>query len=257
MSDTENQLLKANLKQLRLPTVSAEFEKLARQAADANESFEQYLLQLTELEVAARAGNALQARIKQASFPVQKDFDTYDFTAIPSLNKPKILELARGEWIDQHFNTCLIGSPGTGKTHLAVSLGLAACRQGRRVRFFSAANLVNRLEEAQKQYQLDRFLSQLDKANLLICDELGYLSFSRTGAELLFQVFADRYERASLLITSNLAFGDWGQVFQGERMTAALLDRLTHRCHIFEMNGESYRFRESVKAKNKKGNAKK
>jgi len=115
--------------------------------------------------------------------------------------------------------------------------------------FFTAANLVTRLEEAQKQYQLDRFLSQLDKADLLICDELGYLSFSRTGAELLFQVFADRYERASLLITSNLAFSDWGQVFQGERMTAALLDRLTHRCHVFQMNGESYRFKESVKTR--------
>ena len=117
------------------------------------------------------------------------------------------------------------------------------------MRFFAAANLVTRLEEAQKQYQLDRFLAQLDKVDLLICDELGYLSFTRGGAELLFQVFADRYERASLLITSNLAFSDWGQVFQGERMTAALLDRLTHRCHIFERNGESYRFRESVKAK--------
>jgi DNA replication protein DnaC len=138
---------------------------------------------------------------------------------------------------------------GTGKTHLATALDLAACRLGRRVRFFTAANLVTRLEEAQKQYQLDRLLTQLDKADLLICDELGYLSFSRSGAELLFQVFADRYERASLLITSNLAFRDGGQVFQGERMTAALLDRLTHRCHILEMNGESYRFRESVKAK--------
>ena len=141
-----------------------------------------------------------------------------------------------------------MGPPGTGKTHLATALGLAACRQGRRVRFFTASALVNRLEETQKAYQLERFLTQLDKADLLICDELGYLSFSRTGAELLFQVFADRYERASLLITSNLAFGDWGQVFQGERMTAALLDRLTHRCHIFEMSGQSYRFRESVKA---------
>ena len=117
------------------------------------------------------------------------------------------------------------------------------------MRFFTAAALVNRLEEAQKQYQLDRFLGQLDRTDLLICDELGYLSFSRSGAELLFRVFADRYERASLLITSNLAFGDWVQVFQGERMTAALLDRLTHRCHIFEMNGESYRFRESMKTK--------
>jgi DNA replication protein DnaC len=166
---------------------------------------------------------------------------------MPALPKQKVLELSRGEWIDQRHNCCLLGQPGTGKTHVAIALGLAACRQGRRVRFFTAASLVNRLEEAQKQYQLEKFLTQLDKTSLLICDELGYLSFSRTGAELLFQVFADRYERASLLITSNLAFGDWGQIFQGERMTAALLDRLTHRCHIFEMNGESYRFRESIK----------
>ena len=126
---------------------------------------------------------------------------------------------------------------------------MAACRQGRRVRFFTAAALVTHLEEAQKQYQLDRFLTQVHKVELLICDELGYLSFSRTGAELLFQVFAERYERGSILLTSNLAFSDWTQVFQGERMTAALLDRLTHRCHIFEMNGESYRFRESMKAR--------
>lgn len=242
-------LLKSNLKQLRLPAMSAEFEKLAREAAAAGESHQQYLLRLTELEVAARASNALQARIKQAGFPVHKDFDTFDFTAAPWLNKPKLLELARGEWVDQCSNVCLLGSVGTGKTHIAIALGLAACRQGRRVRFFTAAALVNRLEEAQKQYQLDRFLAQLDRADLLVCDELGYLSFSRAGAELLFQVFADRYERSSLLITSNLPFSEWDQIFQGERMTAALLDRLTHRCQIFEMNGESYRFRESMKTK--------
>ncbi len=147
---------------------------------------------------------------------------------------------------------CLIGSAGAGKTHLATALGLAACRQGRRVRFFTAAALVNRLEAAQKQYQLERLLGQLDKADLLICDELGYLSFSRSGAELLFQVFADRYERGSILVTSNLPFSEWHQIFQGERMTAALLDRLTHRSHIFEMNGESYRFRESMKGKRAK-----
>jgi DNA replication protein DnaC len=249
MSANPSLLLKSNLKQLRLPTINAEFEKLAREAAAANEGYEQYLLRLTELEVTARSAHALAARIRQAAFPVHKDFDTYDFTAVPTVPKQKVLELARGEWIEQHFNCCLIGQPGTGKTHVATALGLAACRQGRRVRFFTAAGLVNRLEEAQKQYQLDRLLTQLDKTDLLICDELGYLSFSRSGAELLFQVFADRYERASLLITSNLAFGDWGQVFQGERMTAALLDRLCHRCHIFEMNGESYRFRESMKTK--------
>jgi DNA replication protein DnaC len=249
MSDNTHMLLRANLKQLRLPTMGAEFEKLAREAADADEGYEQYLLRLTELEVAARASNAVQARIRAAGFPVPKDFDTFDFTAVPHLSKPKVLELARGEWIEQRSNVCLLGSPGTGKTHVATALGLAACRQGKRVRFFTAAALVTQLEEAQKRYQLDRLLAQLDRADLLICDELGYLSFSRTGAELLFQVFADRYERRSLLVTSNLAFGEWGQVFQGERMTAALLDRLTHRCQIFEMNGESFRFRESMKSK--------
>jgi len=252
MTANTHLLVKSNLKQLRLPTMHAEFEKLAREAAQANEGYEQYLLRLTELEVATRASNAVQARIRQADFPVHKDFDTFDFTAVPALNKPKVLELARGDWIEQRANACFIGSPGTGKTHCAIALGLAACRQGQRVRFYTAAALVTRLEEAQKQYQLDRVLAQLDRTDLLICDELGYLSFSRAGAELLFQVFADRYERKSLLITSNLAFSDWGQVFQGERMTAALLDRLTHRCHIFEMNAESFRFRESMKSKKSK-----
>jgi DNA replication protein DnaC len=249
MSDNRNLLLRANLKQLRLPAMGAEFEKLAREASAANEGYEQYLLRLTELEVAARSANAVQSRIRVAGFPVIKDFDTFDFSAVPSLSKPKVLELARGEWIEQRGNTCLLGSPGTGKTHLAIAIGLSACRQGRRVRFVTAASLVTRLEEAQKQYQLERVLSQLDKTDLLIVDELGYLSFSRAGAELLFQVFTDRYERRSLLVTSNLAFSEWGQVFQGERMTAALLDRFTHRCQIFEMNSESFRFRESMKNK--------
>lgn len=253
-TNDDHLLLRSNLKQLRLPTMQAEFQKLAREATAAGEGHEQYLLRLSELEVAARSANALQARIRAADFPVHKDFDTFDFAAVPGLNKLKMLELARGEWIDQKTNACLIGSPGTGKTHVAVALGLAACRQGKRVRFVTAAGLVTQLEEAQKQYQLDRVLRQLDRVELLICDELGYLSFSRAGAELLFQVFADRYERRSLLVTSNLAFSEWGQIFQGERMTAALLDRLTHRCQIFEMNGESYRFRESMKSrKGKKG----
>ena len=132
-------------------------------------------------------------------------------------------------------------------------MGLAACREGRRTKFFTAASLVNQLEEAQKKFGLDQLLKRLDKIDLLIVDELGYLSFSRSGAELLFQVFADRYERRSLLITSNLSFSDWGQIFHGERMTAALLDRLTHHCHIFEMNGESFRFKESMKEKKKPG----
>ena len=249
MADATIDLLKAHFRQLRLPTMGKEFEKLARDAAAANQTFAQFLLRLTETELAARAANAVTTRIKNAAFPVLKDFDTFDFTALPQLSKPKVLELARCEWIEQKYNCCLVGSSGTGKTHIASGLGQAACRAGLRVRFFTAAELVSRLEKEQTQYTLDRFLCQLDRAHLLICDELGYMTMSRGGVELLFRVFADRYERGSMLITSNLPFSDWVQIFQGERMTAALLDRLCHRCHIFEMNGESYRFRESMKAK--------
>lgn len=252
MADATTMLVKANLKQLKLPAMLAEWEKLAREAADRDEPYESYLLRLTEQEVAARTANAIAARIRAANFPVQKELDTFDFTAVPGVSKQKVLELARGEWIEQRYNACLIGGSGTGKTHLATAWGLALCRLGHRVRFTTAASLVTLLEEAQQHHRLDRVLAQLERLDLLIVDELGYLSFSRVGAELLFQVFADRYERASLLITSNLPFGEWGTVFQGERMTAALLDRLTHRCHIFEMNGESYRFRESMKAKTEK-----
>jgi len=249
MADVTIELLKTQFRQLRLPTMSREFDKLARDAASTNQSFAQLLLRLTELELASRSANAVASRIKQAEFPVEKDFDTYDFSALPGLSKPKVLELARCEWIEQKYNCCLVGSHGTGKTHIATGWGLAACRAGLRVRFFTAAALVSRLEKEQKQYTLDRFLAQLDRAHLLICDELGYVTMSRGGVELLFRVFADRYERGSILVTSNLPFSEWGQIFQGERMTAALLDRLCHHCHIFEMNGESYRFRESMKSK--------
>jgi DNA replication protein DnaC len=249
MADATIDLLKAQFRQLRLPTMGREFEKLARDATASNQNYFQFLLLLTESELATRAANAVATRIKNAEFPVLKDFETYDFSLMPQLSKPKILELARCEWIEHKYNCCLVGSHGTGKTHVAVALGQAACRAGLRVRFFTAAELVSQLEKAQKQYTLDRFLGQLERAQLLICDELGYVSLSKGGVELLFRVFGDRYERASVLITSNLPFSDWNQVFQGERMTAALLDRLTHRCHIFEMNGESYRFRESMKSK--------
>lgn len=246
MADVTMDLLKTQLRQLRLPTMGREFERLARDAASSDQNFAQLLLRLTEAELAARAVNAVAARVREAAFPVEKDFDTYDFSLMPNVPKPKMLELARCEWIRQKFNCCLVGSHGTGKTHLATALGLAACQAGLRVRFFTAAQLVARLEKEQKQYTLDRFLNQLDRAHLLICDELGYVTMSRGGVELLFRVFADRYERGSILVTTNLPFGEWDQIFQGERMTAAILDRLTHHSHIFDMNGESYRFRESM-----------
>jgi DNA replication protein DnaC len=241
-------LLRHNLKALKLPTMLGEYEKLSREAAEADESYQGYLLRLSELELTTRSGNALAARVKAAGFPVIKELADFDFTLLPNVSKPKVLELSRGEWVEQKMNACWVGNSGTGKTHLCIALGLCACRAGKRVKFTTAAALANQLEEAQKQYRLERSLKQIEKLDLLIIDELGYLSFSRTAAELLFQVFADRYERGSIMVSSNLPFGEWAGVFQGERMTAALLDRFTHRCHIFEMNGESYRFRESSKA---------
>ncbi len=225
----------------------SEYAKLSREAAEKDENYESYLLKLSELEVNQRGANAIMSRIKNAAFPVLKDLETFDFTLTPAISKQKVLELSRCQWIDEKSNLCCVGNSGTGKTHVAVALGQAACRAGKRVKFYTAATLVNQLEEAQKLYRLERMLLTLNKIDLLIIDELGYISFSRSGAELLFQVFADRYERGSILITSNLPFGEWGSIFQGDRMTAALLDRLTHRCTIFEMNGESYRFRESTK----------
>ena len=212
-AETTPLLLKVNLKQLKLPTMLSEWEKLAREAAAKNEAYESYLLRLTEAEVTTRSANALATRIRAAGFPVVKDFDTFDFTALPSVPKQKVLEMSRGEWVEGHTNCCLIGNAGTGKTHRATALGLAVCRLGRRVRFVTAANLVTQLEEAQQQHRLERVLTQLDRVDLLVIDELGYLSFSRGGAELLFQVFADRYERRSVLVTSNLAFSEWGTVF--------------------------------------------
>ncbi len=195
MADVTIELLKSHFRQLRLPTMGREFEKLARDAAASNQNSIQFLLRLTELELATRAANAVATRVKQAGFPVLKDLDTYDFNIMPGLSKPRVVELARCDWIEQKYNCCLVGNQGTGKTHISIALGQAACRAGLRVKFFTAAELVTQLEKAQKQYTLDRFLGQLERAQLLICDELGYVSFSRGGIELLFRVFADRYER--------------------------------------------------------------
>ena len=187
----------------------------------------------------------IERRIKAAKFPAVKSLESFDFKAMPSLNKPLVMELARCEYIDRFENVIALGPSGTGKTHIALGLGLAACQKGLKVRFITAAALVHELMEANDERRLLRLQKQLACLHLLIIDELGFVPLSKTGAELLFEVISQCYERGSLIITSNLPFDEWTQIFASERLTGALLDRLTHHVHILEMNGESFRLKQS------------
>ena len=204
-----------------------------------------YLHRLAELELIDRERRMVERRIKAARFPVVKSLDAFDFKVIPSLNKTLLLELARCEYVDRRENVITLGNSGTGKTHVALGLGLAACQKGLSVGFTTAAALVHELIEAHDEKQLLRFQKRLASYKLPIIDELGFVPLSKTGAELLFEVFGQRYERGSILVTSNLPFDEWTEVFGSEHLTGALLDRLTHHVHILEMNGESYRLNQS------------
>ena len=244
-AETPQVLLEHHLKQLRLPTFLREYDKVARQCAAESVDYPRYLLRMTELELLDRERRATERRIHQARFPVVKSLDTFEFLAIPSLNKALVLELARCEFLQRRENVLLLGNSGTGKTHLALALGLVACQRGHRVRFTTAAALVHELIEAQDERRLRRYQKQMASYELLIVDELGFVPLSKTGAELLFEIFSQRYERGATLVTSNLPFQEWTEVLGSERLTGALLDRLTHHVHILEMNGESYRLKQS------------
>ena len=242
-------LLDAHLKALRLPTFLREYDKVARHCAQEGLDCSRYLFRLCELELLDREQRATERRIKAAKFPVVKSLETFAFRAIPSVNKRLVLELARSAYLDRRENVLALGNSGTGKTHLALALGLAACQKGYRVRFITAAALVNELLEARDEKRLLRVQKQLAKQDLLIVDELGYVPLSKTGAELLFEVFSQRYEQASTLVTSNLPFNEWTEIFGSERLTGALLDRLTHHVHILELNGDSSRLQHSKKTR--------
>ena len=242
-----NPLLESYLKRLKLPAIARSYMEIARDASERNSSYIEYLLALVEQEVIHREEASLRRRIKQARFPYIKTLEDYDFSLIPSLNKNKVLLLAQGDFVDKKESVIFLGNPGTGKTHLSIALGLCALRKGKKVRFYTANGLANELLEAQQEYRLVRLEKQWLAQDLVILDEIGYVPFTKTGAELLYQFCASRYERGSMIVTTNLEFSQWAEVFGDERMTAALLDRLTHRAHILVLNGESYRFRESMR----------
>ena len=246
-ADTPQLLLDHHLQELRLPTILREYDKVARQCAVEQVDYQHYLLRITELELLDRERRGTERRIRQAKFPVVKTMDTFDFLAIPSLNKALVLvlELARCEFLARRENVLLLGNSGTGKTHIALALGLAACQRGHRVRFTTTAALVSEFIEARDDKRLLRFQKQIASYELLIVDELGFVPLSKTGAELLFEMLSQRYERGSTMVTSNLPFQEWTEVLGSERLTGALLDRLTHHVHILEMNADSYRLKQS------------
>jgi len=254
MSDKDKPtvLLEHYLKKLKLPTILREYQPLAVVCRGDRSDYPTYLLRLAERELLDRERRAAERRVKEARFPVIKTLDTFDFKAQPSINEALLRELMRGEYVDKRENVLLIGNSGTGKTHLASALAFAACAQGRRVRFCTVTGLVTEMIECREERTLQRLHRQLDRLHLLVLDELGYVPFSRTGAELLFEVVSRAYEHHSLMVTTNLPFEQWTEVLGSERLTGALLDRLTHRVHIIEANGESYRLRQAKRRSKQK-----
>jgi len=242
---TSTVLLKHHLKALRLPTILAECEKVAQRCATDNVDHLGFPLQLPELALPDRERRAAERRLKAARFPTLTTLEDFDFAAQPSLNKVLVAELLRCEFIDRRESVIVIGNPGAGKTHIATALAAEACRRGKRVRFWRVTELVTQLLEAREERVLLRLKAQLARLDLLVLDELGYVPTSKVGAELLFDVISTAYERTSVVVTTNLPFEQWTEVLGSERLVGATLDRLTHRCHILEATGESYRLRDA------------
>jgi len=239
-------LLESYLHQFKLPMFAQNYQAFAQDALRTNLSYERYLLALCTAEAEQRDAHRIERCIAAAKFPLLKDLSNFDFSLVQNVSKQKVLELSQGGYMAKAETIILIGNPGLGKTHVATALALAACKQGKKVRFYGVASLVNDLLSAQKDLRLSKFSTKLVKLDVLVLDELGFVPFGKDGGQLLFQLCSDLYERVSIIVTTNLRFADWNQVFGDERMTAALLDRLTHKAHILEFVGESYRFRQRL-----------
>jgi DNA replication protein DnaC len=244
--------LQANLKSLNLTNMARNLEGLLRQAKETGIDYDELLLDLTGAELQARAESRLNRRIKESKFPLLKPMETFDLAAVPDLDLRLFRDLAGGGYIQEHRNIIFLGRSGTGKTHMATALGIEACKQNFRTRFVTCYGLVNELVEARQERSLQRLVQKYVRYDLLVMDELGYIPFSKEGSELLFQVLAERHEKGSVIITSNLGFADWTRVFGDPAMTAALLDRLTHKAHIINCSWESYRLKQSLNQKAKR-----
>jgi len=243
----ERLLLDSYLKTLKLPTMRAEYEALARQCSQANAPYEDFLQQLAELEVQRRIAAAIERRLKQAEFPMVKELSDYRFADVPKLNKKYVLDLARCQFIESKTNLVITGSPGVGKTHLAIAFGREACKRGYAAKFFTASRLVNTYIEARQERTILKLEKNIRRCDLIVVDELGYIPLDRMGSEHLFGFFSQCYEQTSLIVTTNLPFADWPQVFaDDERLAGALLDRLTHHVHILEIVADSYRLKSSL-----------
>jgi len=242
-------VLKENLKALNLSHMSVNLASLVRQAGESGANHEEFLLSLTEVELQMRQENRLKRKLKEAKFPLLKTLEQFDYSSALELDKRLMRELESGEYLRTHRNAIFMGRSGTGKTHLATGLGVAACRQGISTRFVNGCGLANELIEAQSERRLSRLIQKYGRYGLVVVDELGYVPFSKESAELLFQVLAERHEQGSVIITTNLGFADWTQVFGDATLTAALLDRLTQKAHIINCTWESYRLKETLKAK--------
>jgi len=241
----QKSLIKLYAKELRLPSF-ARHESAVREAEQNGLGYEEFLIRMMKAEIQSRRENQRKQRIRQAKFPSIKTLDTFEFGNLPDINPAFIWNLAECGFIERKENIVLIGNPGTGKTHLATGLAMMACNKGHRVRFYTAAALVNDLLEAQEQRRLSRLERQLSKIQLLVLDELSYLTFSRPSAELLFQMLSSRNERGSIIVTTNLEFSRWTEIFGDPMLTAATVDRMTHRSHIIDTNGSSYRLKQRL-----------
>jgi DNA replication protein DnaC len=233
----------AELRELRLPGISKAFREVGRQARQEGWTQEEYLLELLQVESRGRLDKVAQSRIREAGFPTQKTLDQFDFGAQPEVSRDRLIRLARCEWVKACQAVLLVGPVGTGKTHLGTALGMEAAQRRHRVKFWRAEELVRLLTEARGQGEVTKLMKKLDRYEVLILDELGFIPFDRTGAELLFNVLANRYQRRATVISSNLAFSEWGRVFGDEKLTAALLDRLGEKAEVIATSGSSYRLR--------------